>query len=190
MLVSNSIQNCTKLSPQLFFGMYSFDYNTQVIKSYFGLPHHDWVHIKFQFVAVNNWTNTKMILEINDRESYKLDLIEGVLYSTQKSYSFNIRHRDFCLSGTPDNLGFFNLYLSHQASMLKIRIRTDLMNTSTTSGNSFSDYVYFGLSNLFVRSGTCPSNCRRCSGPNVCLECISPYKTTATGTCDCNTTIG
>lgn len=83
-LVSNSIQNCTKFSPQLFFGMYSFDYNTQVIKSYFGLPHHDWVHIKFQFVAINNWTNTNMVLEINDRESYKLDLIEGVLYATKK----------------------------------------------------------------------------------------------------------
>ncbi len=50
----------------MFLGMYGFDYNTQIIKSYFGLAHHDWVHIKFQFVAINRWTATNMILEIND----------------------------------------------------------------------------------------------------------------------------
>ncbi len=190
MLISNSIQNCSKLSSQLFFGMYSFDYNTQIIKSYFGLPHHDWIQIKFQFVAINNWTQTNMILEINDQESYKLDIIEGVYYSEKKEYSSNIRHRDFCLSGAPDNLGFFSVMVSHKASMLKIRIRTDLTNVSSLDGTTYPSYVYFGLSNLFVRSGTCPTNCRKCSGPSICLECISPYITTATGACQCDTTIG
>lgn len=168
-LISNSIQNCSKLSSQLFFGMYSFDYNTEIFKSYFGMPHHDWIQIKFQFVAINNWTNTNMILEINDRESYRLNVIEGVLASVQKEYSSYIRNRDFCLGGAPDNLGFFSIYLSHQASMLKLRIRTDLVNLSSSNGASYWDDVYFGLSNMFVRAGTCPTNCRKCIGPNYCL---------------------
>lgn len=68
--------------------------------------------------------------------------------------------------------------------MLKIRVRTDLTNlTRTPAGSEYPSMVYFGLSNFFVRVGTCPTNCRKCVSPKACIECVSPYITTGTGTC-------
>ena len=75
--VSELVRNCSGLSDEELFGVAAFDYNTQLIRSYFGLPSHDWVHIKFSFVAVDGWNQTDMILEINDQESYALELFEG-----------------------------------------------------------------------------------------------------------------
>ena len=40
--LSKAIVNCANFS-QPFFGGYSFDYNTQIIKTYYGLPIHDWI---------------------------------------------------------------------------------------------------------------------------------------------------
>jgi hypothetical protein len=174
--------------------MYGFDYNTQIIKSYFGLAHHDWVQIKFQFVAINRWTATNMILEINDEESYRLADMQTIFHAESRQYSSSQRHRNFCFgqssNGDPDNLGFISVYLPHRKSMLKIQIRTDLTNlTSMPSITDYASSVYFGISNFFVRTGTCPTKCRKCAGPNLCIECISPYVTTGTGTCDCDLSI-
>jgi hypothetical protein len=80
------------------------------------------------------------------------------------------------MSSDPDNLGFINLYFSHTASMLKIRIRTDLSGLGSVDPADYPAYLYFGLRNLFVRAGTCPTNCRKCIGPNLCADCIKPYK--------------
>lgn len=117
--------------------------------------------------------------------------MEGIYYSESKEYSSSQRHRNFCFGtssgGEPDNLGFISVYLPHTKSMLKLRIKTDLSNMTTVpSGTDYQSQVYFGLSNLFVRTGTCPTKCRRCAGPDKCIECISPYVTTGTGTCDCD----
>jgi hypothetical protein len=183
------VGSCQNLSSQLFLGMFAFDYNTQIVKSYFGLARHDWVQIKFQFIALDKWTMTSMILEINDRESYKLTDLEGVFYSTSKTYTSSQRTRDFCASGDPDNLGFISVYLPHKVSMLKVRIRTDLSNLTSTNGLTYPSYVYFGLSNMFVRVGTCPTNCKRCSGPLKCIECLSPYVNAGLGECTCDTDI-
>jgi hypothetical protein len=118
--------------------------------------------------------------------------MEGIYYNETRTYSSSQRHRNFCFgtssNGDPDNLGFISVYLPHTQSMLKVRIRTDLSNmTRIPSGTEYQALVYFGLSNFFVRTGTCPTKCRRCAGPNICLECISPYVTNLeTGACDCD----
>lgn len=62
MNMANSVRNCSGLGSTLFFGLYAFDYNTQIIKSYYGLPYHNWAHIRFQYIAADTWRQTQMIL--------------------------------------------------------------------------------------------------------------------------------
>lgn len=52
---------CQKI-PSQFFGASTFNSLTQVLKSSFALPIHDWLHIRFQFIAVDYWLNDGIVL--------------------------------------------------------------------------------------------------------------------------------
>ena len=41
---------------QPFFGVEAFDYDTVIIKTYYGLPYHDWINLKIQYVIVDTWS--------------------------------------------------------------------------------------------------------------------------------------
>jgi hypothetical protein len=78
--------------------------------------------------------------------------MKGVGYEQKNNYDHRRRKRNFCLFNNlssedkriPDNLGIMATFLSHRSSMLKIRIRTDLYN-STISPDSNGAYMFFGI---------------------------------------------
>ena len=65
--ISNAVKACSGMPNITYFGLYSFPYNAQIIKSYFGLPQHDWMQIRFQFIAADRWNRTGFVLELNDQ---------------------------------------------------------------------------------------------------------------------------
>ena len=46
--------SCSGMS-QKFYGVKVFDYDTIILKTYYGLPYHDWAEIKIQFAAIDSW---------------------------------------------------------------------------------------------------------------------------------------
>lgn len=53
--------------------------------------------------------------------------------------------------------------------MLKLRIKTSLYYLNDTNTVDYARGVYFGIRNVFIRVGTCPTNCKRCLSPTKCF---------------------
>jgi hypothetical protein len=123
--------------------LYSFGYNTELFRSYFGLPYHQWAQIRFQFVAADNWNHNSLILEINGQDSYILNSMENISQQFSKSYTSSSKSLSFCLSSFPDNLGIMDASFSHLNSMIKIRIKTSLDGVNPLPDNA--NYTFFGI---------------------------------------------
>ena len=55
------INTCTGMT-QKFYGAGSMDYDSIIIKTYYGLPYHDWARIKIQFAAIDRWEGDYLVL--------------------------------------------------------------------------------------------------------------------------------
>lgn len=63
-----------------------------------------------------------------------------------------------------------NVYFSHKDSMLKIRVGTTLSTlTGAQAIDNVANYIFYGIRDVFVRAGSCPTNCKRCAGPDNCF---------------------
>ena len=123
--------------------MYSFGWNTELFRSYFGLPYHQWAQIRFQFVAADNWNQNSLILEINGQDSYVLNSMENISSQFNLSYTSSGKLLSFCLASYPDNLGIMDASFSHLESMIKIRIKTSLDGASSPPDNA--NFTFFGI---------------------------------------------
>jgi hypothetical protein len=59
--------SCSKMPQYTWLGgsNYPFDYTTNIIKSAFNLPPHQWINIRFQAVLIDNWLGNTLLLEMN-----------------------------------------------------------------------------------------------------------------------------
>ena len=76
-----------------------------------------------------------------------------------------------------DALGIFNESISHEASMLKMRVRVDYHTDQFGRPESYLDNLKFGIREVLLIMGDCSSvdkNCLTCNS-NQCFTCKSPY---------------
>jgi hypothetical protein len=146
---------------------------------------HQWIHIRFQFIAIDNWINDTLYLDMDAVNNYD----EANVYSSvnlAKSTFYNIRlFTDMCKNTSyADALGIMDAGISHNTSMIKLRIHTNYLNLTNTSSN-----LFWAFKNLMIVVGQCASNCLTCnsSSSSACLSCVTNYLL-VNGTCVCDTT--
>lgn len=189
---SNQSSTCSRLVGYNWLGGFGvFGYSTKLTKSLFSLPPHQWMNIRFQAVLIDRWVGNTLLLEMGGAQSSSSNIINPqVLW--QGTFLSNLRFADFCgNSSIPDNLAVVDAWAAHNLSSAVLRIRlneSDIVNISTATTSSLPQ-VYFAVRELFIRVGTCGKNCRFCSGPSQCTECILPY-TLSAGNCVCNSSFG
>ena len=55
-------QECSGMENQPFLGIDRFTHDTTILRTYFGLPPHQWGWLKFQYAAVDNWQGDGLIV--------------------------------------------------------------------------------------------------------------------------------
>lgn len=103
--------------------MDSFGIKTNVIKSVFGIPPHQWVRIRLHAVAYDNFNGQQIVLSVDLNSNYNRSFI--IEDNTLQNVSFNNSqlHYDFCKkSNYSDALHTFDVSNSHTSGMIKIRI--------------------------------------------------------------------
>lgn len=182
--------SCSKMPTFTWLGGYiTYPYTAKVMKSIFSLPPHQWINIRFQAVIIDRWFGNTLLLEMNTYESYNQTVMESPQIIWNGTYVSGQRFLDFCgNSSYPDNLAVVDKYIPHNASSIKLRIRL-LESDYPFNATSNLNELYYGIREIYVRVGTCGKNCRYCSGPSLCTECVLPY-TLSNGSCICNSTFG
>lgn len=47
---------------QRMFGRLTFDFDTRLVRTYYGLPFHHWAMIKFQYFVFGQWRGEELII--------------------------------------------------------------------------------------------------------------------------------
>ena len=94
---------------QPFYGRRAFDVDTVIIKTYFGLPYHDWALLKISYVIVDDWKTDKFKIQVEKGKSQKWTSFNQSRLTIDKTYLTTDLTTDFCgLSDYPDALGLYN----------------------------------------------------------------------------------
>lgn len=162
---TNLSTSCSKLVGYSWLGGYGvFSFNSKLTKSIFALPPHQWLHVRFQAVLIDKWLGNTLLLELNNESASPQILWQG-------SFTYTLRFADFCgNSSIPDNLAVADAYTAHSLSSAVLTIRLNESEVTNTSTSSFANlpYLSFAIRELFIRVGSCPKNCKFCSGPAQC----------------------
>ena len=62
--VENYFDSCSGMPTQAFFGGLVFDYETSIIRTYYGLPPHQWIHMKISLFLIDEWIDDEIVLQI------------------------------------------------------------------------------------------------------------------------------
>ena len=116
---------------------------TQIVRTFKGLPDHSWAHIHLQYLAMETWDNKQVSFWVDGSQ------IEN------RTYNNSLRHIDICEGSGNDSLDKVDLHLSHSSSLLELEIH-------------LPEDIIFGVYAIMVDVGTCPRNCLSCSSPMMC----------------------
>lgn len=177
-------ENCSKMGIS-FFGGSLFNWASATTKPYYNLPRHQWVRVRFQFIALDDWRNNTLVLVMDNVSNYmETHTVAPVMLANQSFDNTNL-HQDLCDSPNyPDSLGIMEASINHTASMIKLRIHTDYLNRTDSNVN-----LAWGFRNFILIVGQCAPTCTRCrsSSATDCLACIENY-ILVDGSCRCDTT--
>jgi hypothetical protein len=169
--IAGYVTQCTKLGENIFGGS-RFPYRATVTKAFYNIPRHQWMKIRFNFVAIDSWVNDSLILAIDNINNYD----EANIYSYRQLKNFtynNTQHyADYCGASLPDSLGRMDAAISHTSAMVKMRIHTNYLNQTNNNTN-----MYWGFKDLLIIVGQCHRTCLTCtsSTPDSCLTCQPGY---------------
>ena len=71
-------------------------------RTFKGLPFHQWAHLNIQYMAMDDWEEDSLSVEI---------CMQGVVANL--TYDNRQRHFDLCGESAPDNLGNLDAYVEH-----------------------------------------------------------------------------
>lgn len=180
--LKNYVSKCDSLSEN-YFGMDYFNVDTNLTKSVYNMPPHDWIRVRIQFAAYDDWVNIGLVLTIDTDPNYNQSYL--IQEKVVQSFTFDNTKltKHFCkLQNYSDSIGLFDASFSHSSSMLKFRIGT------TASGKGMNiEHLHWGVKNIFIITGECYFSCNKCTSleKNSCLSCIPGYILTNDKRCIC-----
>lgn len=157
-----------------------------ITKSFYGLPRHQWMRIRFDFIAVDDWRNDTLFLEVDGNCNYEETSVRQVIPLQNQSFDNSRLSVDMCSNTSySDAPAIMNVSFSHNTSMVKLRIKTSYYNQSGSNA-----HMFWGFKNLLIVVGQCAPNCLTCtsSSPTDCLSCATNYLLNSRGSCVCDTT--
>ena len=184
---SNYFTNCSGMASQPFYGPGIFDWDSEVVRVFKGLPRHQYVQIKLNYLIQDQWEGEGFILEIEQGSNPDPEAFTSVFFSETKYFDSRLRRRQIC--GLPsyfDNLGVFTVNLPHSSSILKMRMRTSLSTQDSSNLDPHYNNIYFGIRDLVLLFGDCPKHCTFCASAILCGACSPPY-VLQSGQCVCDT---
>ncbi len=157
-----------------FYGVNQFDFNSAITKSFYNIPQHQWLRIQFHYIALDGWEGDQLLMAIDNLNNYDEKAVYSSNVIMNVTYDNTLQYADYCKLSTPDSLGRAKVSISHSSSMVKLRIYTSYMN-STSFSNPNTAYMFWALRDLQIVVGQCPDTCLTCSCSSVCLTCIDNY---------------
>lgn len=108
--VINSVISCPNLNfDRLYTFKYTGNFSFSFVKTYFGLPYHDWVHLDVKYLILDQWYDSSIQLNLYlDRNL------------VNRTYNNALRNKNLCGETTPDSIDQIHSFFSHTRESLAI----------------------------------------------------------------------